>query len=42
MVKLGKYILLLILVLFSITAGGVKGSLSKPENATYKRTYPKY
>ncbi len=39
---MGKRILLLILVLFSITACGVKGSLSKPENATYRRTYPKY
>ncbi len=36
-----KLILLCLLCGF-VASCGVKGQLSKPENAKYRRTYPKY
>ena len=35
------FIICLLTTLF-LTSCGVKGKLSKPDDATYKRTYPKY
>ena len=37
-----KKLILLFLLCGFVASCGVKGSLSKPETAKYKRTYPKY
>ncbi len=37
-----KKLILLFLLCGFVASCGVKGKLEKPENAKYRRTYPKY